>query len=84
MYSQTVLDIQLRATAEIRTAPFLDLWVLLEGEYHSCSIHVSIVCCEILERYAGRRFWARGGVYLLTLTLHVAHAYTHTSHDRGC
>ena len=72
-----------RWPAETRTAPFLDLWVFLEGEYHSCSIHVLSVCCEIIERYAGRRFWARGGVYLLTLTLHVAHACIHMLHNRG-
>ena len=71
MYSRTVLDIKLRAAAETRTAPFLDLCIFLEGEYNSCSIHVISVCFEIIQgKYAGRRFWAGGGVYL-TLTLHV-------------
>ena len=80
--SQTVHN-QLRATAETRTAPFLDLWVFLEWEYHSCSIHLISVSYRFREIYAGRRFWAWGGVHFGTLTLHVAHAYKHMLHDRG-
>ena len=83
MYSRAVLDNELRAAAEIRTAPFLDLCMLLEGEHNSRSIHVTSACSGIIQgKYAGRRFWARGGVYL-TLTLHVVYACIHTLHNRG-
>ncbi len=42
LYSQTVLNNELRAAAEIRTAPFLDLCIFLEGEYTGLSIALAV------------------------------------------
>ena len=45
---------------------------------------MSSICCMWIERMAGWHLWARGGVHLLTLTLHVTpvRTYTYRTADR--